>query len=101
MIASDIGPVAIVHNPGPDGRYDSGSSIDMLPTDLPGVVDERMEEVEDLQTKLAEERATMKRLGQSWRDECNGQLPSSGDIPILGFILSQSPRPDADGPRNT
>ena len=101
VIASDIGPVAIVHNPGPDGRYDSRSSIDMLPTDLPGVVDELMEEVEDLQTKLAEERAIIKRLGQSWRDECNGQLPSSGDISILGFILSQSPRPDADGPRNT
>ena len=101
VIASDIGPVAIVHNPGPDGRYDSRSSIDMLPTDLPGVVDELMEEVEDLQTKLAEERAIIKRLGQSWRGQYNGQVPSSGDISILGFILSQSPRPDADGPRNT
>ena len=60
--SDDVGPVAVVHNPGPEGHYDAGSSIQKLPTDLPELVDELMEEVDELSEELAEVHATCKML---------------------------------------
>ncbi len=88
VIASDIGPVAIVHNPGPDGRYDSESSIDMLSTDLPDIVDELMEEVDDLSEELAGAQATCKTLEED--NKCLRQPLLDWPGPFLDELLASS-----------
>ena len=100
MFESEIGPVAVVHIPDPEGRYDSGSSIKMLPLDMPGLIHDLTENVEELREQLAEERATIVRLGESWRDRYHVLPPSSGHISFLGDMLSQSPCPGAGGPQD-
>ena len=90
VIASEIGPVAVVHNPGPEGRYDSGSSIDTLPTDLPEIVDELMEEVGELSEELAGVQATCKTLEEENKRLRQPLLDLPG--PFLNELLS-SPRP--------
>ena len=62
VIESDVGPVAIIHNPSPDGRYDDASTIDTIPTVLPEIVDELIEEVEQLSGELAGTQEACKRL---------------------------------------
>ena len=86
VIASDIGPVAVVHNPGPDGRYDAGSSIDTLPTDLPELVDELMEEVDDLSEEFAGAQATCKTLEEE--NKCLRQALLHGPGPYLKELLA-------------
>lgn len=92
MIASEIGPVAIVHNPGPDGRYDSQSSINMLPTDLSDTVDELMDEVGELSEDLAGAQATCKTLEEENKRLRKMVLDWPG--PFLNELLASSRVPD-------
>ena len=93
VLASEIGPVAIVHNPGPDGHYDSQSSISMLPEDLSDIVDELMDEVGELSEDLAAAHAACKTLEEENKRLRQPLLDRRG--PFLNELLASSRIPDA------
>ena len=72
----DVGPAAVVHWPGPDGHYRCPeSSLEVLPLDMPAVIVEMSEIIEDLETSLAESE----RVRASREDE-NRRLRSTANV---------------------
>ena len=62
VVESEIGPVAVVHALSPEGHYDANSTLQMLPTDMPDMVDALLDDVEELEAELAEAQTACKKL---------------------------------------
>ncbi len=62
VLESELGPVAVVHAPDPEGSYGESSTLQMLPTSMPDLVDELLDAVDELSEDLAGAQATCKTL---------------------------------------
>jgi len=62
VVESEIGSVAVIHAPGPEGRDVERSTLQMLPTSMPDVVDESVDEVKELEAEMAEAQIACEKL---------------------------------------
>lgn len=80
---TDVGRAVVVHQPSPDGRYHcSGSSLEVLPLEMPGVLTDMEDEMEDVQAALAESeraRAATLALARELENE-NRRLRSTANV---------------------
>ena len=82
VVESELGPMAVIHNPGLEGRYDQTSTLQMLPSTMPDMMDNVLDRTEELTEELAEMRASHgalqqenERLRRSLRDQRGAPRP--------------------------
>ena len=82
VVESELGPMAVIHAPGPEGRYDQTSTLQMLPSTMPDMMDNVLDRTEELTEELAEMRASHgalqqenERLRRSLRDQRGAPRP--------------------------
>ena len=104
VVESELGPLAVIHTPGPEGRYDQTSTLQMLPTTMPDMMDNVLDRTEELTEELAEMRASHgalqqenERLRRSLRDQRGAPRPSAecSEPPTFVADLLALARPNA------
>ena len=76
VLDSELGSVVVVHAPASDGGYGENSTLQMVPTWLPDLVDELLDEVDELSDELArvqETRPTLEEENRNLREPPQNQ----------------------------
>ena len=90
VIESEGGPVAVVHVPSTDGHYGDKSTLRFLPTCLPALLQELLEEIDILSSELTAAQDRCKTLEE--RERLRSASPWRGTI--LDRLLAPAGAPD-------